>query len=273
MTEKRKKAQKKRNRNTEYEKFVQEVYQCLHEEEGLEKIEVQHNVNIPGKSGCNHQVDVYWEFEMLGEIYRIAVECKNYKSKMAIGKVRDFFGALYDIGNIKGIMATKAGYQSGVLKFADYFNVSLKEVREPLEINLSIIPLFIEIVNRTIIPDIDWMISHGKIKRRDEQPPISVTGAEEEIGIFNNAGDKITDFYQMKCELFDKHFKEMQELKYIFQFDDGYIATREIGRIKINSIEFTYNILSVTEKVSVGGREFAKALIKDIKTGKIKLIK
>lgn len=115
------------NQNTEYEKLVQDIYQTLHKSE-FNTIKVEHNKKVAGKSGCHHQIDVYWEFEMVGEIHRVVIECKNYSSEVSIGNIRDFFGVTYDIGNVKGIFITKIGYQSGAKQFADYYNISLKRL-------------------------------------------------------------------------------------------------------------------------------------------------
>jgi predicted helicase len=119
--------------SVEYEKLTQEIYQALHDAEGFNTIKVQHNVNIPGKSGCEHQIDVYWEFKVAGETHRIAIECKNYSSNVSVGRIRDFFGVLHDIGNIKGIFVTRVGYQSGAKKFAAYYGISAKEMRFPTD--------------------------------------------------------------------------------------------------------------------------------------------
>ena len=48
------------NMHLEYEKFVQDIYQTLHRAEGFDRIKVNHNVKILGKSGCKHQIDIYW---------------------------------------------------------------------------------------------------------------------------------------------------------------------------------------------------------------------
>ncbi|MBA3441271.1 MAG: restriction endonuclease [Pyrinomonadaceae bacterium] len=108
---------------------MQELYQTLHKAEGLETINVDQDVKIKGRSGCKHQIDVYWEFEMVGQVHRVAIECKHYKEGIEIGKLRDFFGVLHDIGDVKGIFVAKAGYDSGAIKFANYYNISLQEAR------------------------------------------------------------------------------------------------------------------------------------------------
>ena len=121
------------NKNTEYEKFAQEIYQGLINAEGIHTIDVKHNIKLTGKSGQEHQIDVYWEYEIAGVKHKVAIECKNYNSAVPIGKVRDFYGVLSDLTNVVGIMVTKVGYQEGAKKFADSYGINLKELRTPNE--------------------------------------------------------------------------------------------------------------------------------------------
>ena len=79
-----------------FELFTQRIYQKLVDNDVLKPTKVQHNVKLTGKSGCEHQIDVYWEYEIAGNMHRVAIECKNYDSQVPIGKVRDFFGVLRD---------------------------------------------------------------------------------------------------------------------------------------------------------------------------------
>ena len=135
------------NPNTEYEKFAQEIYQGLLNEEIIKAIQVQHNVKLRGKSGQLHQVDVYWEYELAGVNHKVAIECKNYNKPVSVGKVRDFYSVLSDLNNVNGIMVTKVGYQKGAKEFAAHYGINLKELRLPnkeesiigrLELNFNI---------------------------------------------------------------------------------------------------------------------------------------
>jgi predicted helicase len=101
-----------------FERFTQRVYQKLVNNDVLKPTTVQHNVKLKGKSGCEHQIDVYWEYEKAGNLNRVAIECKNYDSHVPIGKVRDFFGVLHDLNNVRGIIVSSKGYQEGAKKFA-----------------------------------------------------------------------------------------------------------------------------------------------------------
>ena len=64
------------NANIEYEKFAQEVYQELVNADVVKSTEVRHNIKVLGKSGQEHQIDVYWEYEIAGVLHKVAIECK-----------------------------------------------------------------------------------------------------------------------------------------------------------------------------------------------------
>ena len=113
------------NQNIEYERFTQEVYQELINARGI-TTSVKHDVKLIGKSGQKHQIDVYWEYSINGIQHKVAIECKNYKKEIPIGKVRDFYGLLSDLADVSGIMITKVGYQKGAKKYADYYRINLK---------------------------------------------------------------------------------------------------------------------------------------------------
>jgi len=117
--------------NIEYEKFTWEIYQELVNADVLKATKVQHNVKQKGKSGQEHQIDMYWEYEIAGIKHKVAIECKNYNKNVAIGKVRDFYGVLIDLTNVSGIMVTKIGYQKGAKEYAAEYGISLKELRTP----------------------------------------------------------------------------------------------------------------------------------------------
>ena len=140
------------NPNTEYEKFAQEVYQELVAADVVKTTIVKRDVKLKGKSGQAHQIDVYWEYEIADVKHKVAIECKNYKSKVSIKAVRDFYGVLDDLNNVTGIMVTKIGYQEGAKKFATHHGISLKELRTPNQ-------------DEGIIGELEIQI-HAKIRRR-----------------------------------------------------------------------------------------------------------
>ena len=204
------------NDNIEYEKFTQEIYNEILKNLYVKNIEVKHNVKLTGKSGQKHQIDVYWEYQYDNTTFKIAIECKNYNHTVSIGKVRDFFGVLYDLEDVKGIMVTKKGYQEGAKKFGEHYGIDLMELREPEEGEAIVAETTLTIdssVNATHIP---LTTKENKIRNAKDEIITDIQKLEEEL--------------PENCE---------QNKDYVFPFDDAYIKT-DCGNIKIKEIKFEY---------------------------------
>lgn len=117
----------------EYELLTQATYNAILAREGVQTVTVEHNVNIKGRSGVEHQIDVFWEFKQAGVTHRVLIECKNYASSLTLEKARNFFGVVHDIGNCVGIMVTKTGYQSGAAAFCRFYGLHMKLLRPPTD--------------------------------------------------------------------------------------------------------------------------------------------
>lgn len=117
--------------SVEYEKLTQAIYQSVLNDQGLEKIRVEHSVSLKGHSGVEHQIDVHWKFKQANMEHAVLIECKNYSTALTLEKVRNFHAVLNDIGNCRGIMVTKVGYQSGAKQYADFYRIELKLLRKP----------------------------------------------------------------------------------------------------------------------------------------------
>jgi hypothetical protein len=266
------------NQDIAYEKFAQEIYQILLDSEDIKPTKVQHNVEIKGRSGCMHQIDVYWEYEIAGVAHRVAIECKNYNtSNISIGRIRDFFAALSDIGNINGIFVCKKGYQSGAIKFADYYGINLKELRVPVDsdwegriqtIQINLSTLGFKIKKRLPVIDNDWF------KSQYPDPSISenyeIIGNNNEILIKDKDGNKITDFYELDNQL-PHEWKNEEDKEHEYKWDNAYIEVRGLGYIKISSLKYVYDVkMSKPEEIVISAKDTAKAILKDIKSGAIK---
>ncbi len=271
------------NPNTEYEKFAQEIYQGLLNEESIKAIQVQHNVKLRGKSGQLHQVDVYWEYELAGVNHKVAIECKNYNKPVSVGKVRDFYGVLSDLNNVNGIMVTKVGYQKGAKEFATHYGINLKELRLPnkeesiigrLELNLNIF-----ITRRLFLLDDEWAKSS-----------INLEGYRKYLMFFSGDNDWTTTDFPLETlpdakicdkngipivsfdELEDKLPSENTEPEYIFNFEDAYIDTRNMGRVKIKKVKYVFIQEREKKVFDIDARYFIKAILKDVLNGEIKVI-
>lgn len=261
--------------NTEYELLAKEIYETLHKSEGINTINLKHNTKILGKSGCEHQIDVYWEFEMVGEIHRIAVECKNYTSNVSVGKIRDFFGVLHDIGNIKGIFISKIGFQNGAKKFADYYGITLKELRYPssedwegrVKTMIFNFSLFVKKITKTDIElDGGWILENTSYEKSQLTEIIIPSGNSEETLLLNHEGKPINNINNLINQIPSELKESKGEVKKI-DLEDTYMADANGIIVKLRSITFYYDVVAINEQSIIDGEQIAKAILKDVKSG------
>ncbi|MBB3004013.1 hypothetical protein FHX57_006392 [Paraburkholderia tropica] len=117
----------------DYELLTKSIYQEILSREGAGTIDVKHNISLAGRSGVEHQIDVFWEFKQAGVKHRVLIECKNYATSLTLEKARNFFAVAHDVGNCQGIMVTKTGYQTGVVDFCNFYGIALKLLRAPVD--------------------------------------------------------------------------------------------------------------------------------------------
>ncbi len=118
------------DQSIKYERLTQEVYQAILRRDG-NAVDVRHNTRIAGRSGVEHQIDVYWETVQASIGQKVLIECKNYTSNVTLHDVRSFFGVVHDVGNCVGVMVTKRGFQKGAADFSRHYGINMKLLRKP----------------------------------------------------------------------------------------------------------------------------------------------
>lgn len=106
----------------EYESLIKYLYQVLSEDSG---IEVFSKYKIRGKSGVEHEIDVYYEFEKNEIIHRVIIECKDWNTKITKEKILALKAIIDDIPNSVGIIASKKGLQEGAKKYAEHNEIKI----------------------------------------------------------------------------------------------------------------------------------------------------
>lgn len=272
------------NPNIEYEKFTQEIYQELVNADVLKTTKVQHNVKLKGRSGQEHQIDVYWEYEIAGSKHKVAIECKNYNQAVPIGRVRDFFGALYDLVDVKGIMVTKVGYQKGAKEYASYYGIDLKELRSPNpgEAVIGKVELHINSSTRHCLflvddnyAETDKFSVHQYKQRLDfmriDQTSRWINAKHIPLelidrNIINSNGSTITTLEKIEEDL-----PKDSDSDIVFKYEEAFVNTR-CGKIKINEIKYEYEYKNEKKIIAIDAQDFVKAILKDALNGEIRLI-
>lgn len=260
---------------TDFEVFVKSIYQEIIEQEKYENVKIEHDVKIQGRSGQFHQVDIYWEFLLAGVLHKVAVECKDYNSLVSIGKIRDFFGVLEDIGNIVGIFVTTKGYQSGAITYAENKGISLKTVQEPTEedinayqgikeICINMHALCIGNVRPEFVLDLDWVKENTPLKKGDT---INIGGMTDEIKVIDSNFNLIGTLHDIQNKL--PRGGNFQNLEHTEKFDDGFLVapTLKYKPLKIHAINFIYDTYVASSTSVSKFNLMAEAIVKDILTG------
>lgn len=267
------------NPHTEYEKFTQKIYQELNNAKGI-TIKVEHNKRIAGKSGQKHQIDVYWEYKINGVEHKVIIECKNYNSEVSIGKVRDFFGVLYDLTNVSGIMVTKVGYQKGAMKFAASYGINLKVLRSPdkaddcivgrIEINFGI-----SCTSQLFSLNDDWAREHGINWQSYRSRMSSLSGRGNDWGddylpLETTKDANIIDEKGRVIETLDNLVDRLsQEIDCSQNFENAYVYTSNWGKVKIKSFKLVSRETNEMKVIGIEARNMVEAILKDALSDRI----
>lgn len=266
----------------QFELLVKAIYEEILEQDSVESISVKHDVSLKGRSGQEHQIDVYWSFKLAGETIQVAIECKDYNSAVSVGRIRDFSAALDDIGNVKGIFVTTKGYQTGAIKFAEFQRIALKTVQEPTDSELnseseieSIVVngniLYIDNVRVSPKFDLKWVLENTEFKEGDS---FSFDGKNDEIKVLDSNFNLIGTILDFENKL-PRSTEDSQNLQHKFEFEDGYfyVPNSNAKPWKIEYIDFTYDTHTYKTQNHINLKLTAKAVLKDVVTGEVFLFK
>jgi hypothetical protein len=271
------------NDNTEYEIFTQEIYQLILNAEGYNTIKVEHDILLKGSHGQEYQIDVYWEIKIAGIIHRVAIECKNYSKKIPVGKIRDFFGVVHDIGNIFGIIVSMNGFQSGAIQYAFDHGIKLIELRYPNRIDFSKSYQGIQKVSiggslyarqliemNFIVDKDDFVLKHPEL-RKGQQINFYYEGDAKETYLYDSDNQKVISYNDIWLDI-PTEYKAGKNFEYTYKNDNIYADTNNWGRIKLEGIKFVFDIHEIKQCINIDIYDFVRALHKDIITGEIKAI-
>ena len=235
------------NPNTEYERFTQEVYQQLLSCQYPNIADVQHNIKLEGRSGCEHQIDVYLEYERNGVKHRVAIECKNYSKHVPKERVCAFQGVLSDLDGVEGIMVSKKGFQRGAKQYAKANGISLHELREPEgedniigEMSLG---FHIEIKRPLYKVDKIWATEHN-IDVPDEF--IQLLLVDDKLR--DSKGNVITS---------------LRTVEDGSTFEDANVRTIPWGAVKILEVKYAHKTEDQQRNFTIDAEGFVKAILKD----------
>ncbi|EIB6900972.1 restriction endonuclease [Acinetobacter baumannii] len=240
----------KKNTGREYEEFVQSIYQAIIQSEQLglseqRNIQVEINKKLIDRNGTERQFDIYWEYVLAGHTYKTVIECKDYDSKISIEKIDAFIGKLNDFPGLRGLYATKQGYQKGAHTKANVHNIDLLIIREQNDSDwedengdplIREIHIAVNAIHPARITGFNILLP----KEAAPYDPKSVSAMNNEITIRDEEKNEQYTLYDLQHKLLDYHKKEFGKFEKQFLFK-GKIITPDI-EINIVGFKVKYEI-------------------------------
>ncbi|CAM3977396.1 hypothetical protein CCOS865_02254 [Pseudomonas reidholzensis] len=113
----------------DFEDHVQYIYQTLLSLGG-HNVVVAKDACLIGRDGAEYQIDVYYEFEVVGIRHRVAIECKNTKRRTERNDVLAFKAKIDEFSDVIGVIVSASGFQSGAKDFAERNRISALSIEE-----------------------------------------------------------------------------------------------------------------------------------------------
>lgn len=270
-------AKNSKNTGTEYELFVQEVLNRLHAVEGTKQVKIEHDVVLTGISGATHQLDLYWQFNLAGIRYRVAVECKGYASRVSKEKIAAFKGVLDDLGGISGIYACRNGYQKGAKQYAESYGIQLMEIRHPndedwkgrmRDIHLLLVCRVKSNLRLSFIADKQWVENNCPNMKDGYHGSATETFIEQE-GLVKSVEEILKELPTNKVE---------KDITKCFIYDNAYVVQKTNSkenapaRIKVKELDIVYDVIETKEEICFYGDDIVQAIVKDTQNGTSRMV-
>lgn len=235
---------KKKNTGKAYEILTQRIFQKIVDQNLVKNIEVKHNIILKGKT-AEHQIDVFWEYELKGRLYQTIIETKDWSSRVKLEQLRTLKGILVDLpGRPQGVFVTKTGYQSGASDYAKKNRIVLYELHEPEKTDFAgqIGSLGIEMElsggyrfqNLNVKMDEEWV--RNEISQIDYKGHyrFSLSGRYDQMILYDEKDSEIGTLY----DILTSDIIENSSQKIFKKFDNAFIHTpsEKIPKIKISEI-------------------------------------
>lgn len=276
----------------DYELLTKAVYDEILHTEGVSNIDVKHNTLIKGRSGVEHQVDVSWQFKQAGVTHTVLIECKNYESAITLEKVRNFFAVLHDVGNCRGLMVTKTGYQSGVEEFAKYYDIGLKLLRKPTDDDWKgkVKSIHVSLAFRGVVSTdekpiemfvrLEGVTADQQERLNSAQSSLKAQNSDTaSMRLLNSAGIPVTEEMRwwlpkqintLNKDVGGPYEENIDGSGYFLQLDLGLGA--ELVRVASIAVKFFVEDYD-TREIVIDGTQIVQAILKDFSTGTVEYVK
>lgn len=257
-----------------YEELVKYIYEQLGKSAGV-KIECWGPTSkVKGKSGVYHQVDVLTSHSDGIHTYKTAIECKHWNEKVGRDPVTKLAWILEDARIEKGIVVSQFGFTAGAKDLAEYKNIGLVELREPVNSDWDGLIKDIQINVHLEIPELydfefvqsDTMEVNKKENMRVLSTDVRIHFQDGNTLSLQEITNRVlctpkTDEGANNAEGFswsELHSQENDEQAFVVRFPDGTTFSVPVrdGRASIREIRFKVRQRQYTENINIRGENY-----------------
>ncbi len=254
-----------------YELFVQALQRRILAEQDL-TVEVLHNKRLPGRSGAVHQIDLYWEYRLGGVLHRVAIDCKDYTTRIKKEKVLAAVGLMQDLPGIRSVLVTRSDFQKGAVAVAKHYGVGLKVIRPPVpadydgriqEIVIQLDLRHAEVTGAKAQVDAAWATATGS---EYDDGAIRSLLVHSGLAYIEEGAGRRRALQQLISELPVLELDPLLPHSFAYRFADAFLHAPGAAPAKISAFQFDYTIANATSRTSTGTRP-ADSIVWDAITG------
>ena len=272
------------NNGLAYEHLVQRIFQAILRQEFVRNIDVRNNLRLTGII-TNHQIDIFWEFEVGGINYKTVVEVKDWNQPVGQGELMKFKAILDDLpGQPRGILVSRSGFQAGARRFASSNGLVLYELRKPTErdlrgriraLDLTFVSYHPMTSNIALVHDDEWRVSEAVKLGLREVPRLDLSLEPEAARLLDEFGNQIGTVKEITDSCYPEGLQELAPKRTRYEFSaPTFLDTGrpDFPRLKLTAVEATIAIESLTQEFGVDVNELVHCIFKDALTGDIRTV-
>lgn len=247
-----------KNSGKAYEHLVQNIYKEILKVEGINNIEVQHNVILKGKT-TNHQIDVYWEHEIGYSKFKTVIQAKDWNYKVPQKEMLAFVEIIKDLPTgTKGVFISKSGFQKGTIKVAEANGIDIYELRKPNINDFENKMINIKLTQKVKIP---YYQNINITINRTKNPNFNKNGLFVSGGLMICEKNGNKTIQEIILNLCNENGKEIKRSEYLF--NEGYTLLNG-QKIFIEKLTGNFGITETEIKTNIDGYTHIGMILKNI---------
>lgn len=247
-----------------YEEVTKHIYETLGKDARVSVICFGSTCKVLGKSGVKHQVDVLTSHSDGIHIYKTAIECKFWDTKVQKDSVTKLAEILEDAKIDKGVIVSKSGFTPDAIDFAQYKNISLVELREPTDEDWQgrIKDILIDIIMP--IPHVEDFKFVQLDSIEDEKEHFSGLSSDIIVVKPDGSQETIQQLIERKMANSDWHQNDYSHHEEIYP-EGSYIKILGSDKqIEVIGSKFTIRRTEIKQKVEIRGEDYVSMIMQNL---------